>query len=162
MITNYLSPVSFTVTVDRLPNVEFFTQRFTIPSVQNTPVPSPSPIHALYRAPDRLEYSELDLSFIVDEHMNNYNEILQWMEGMGSPDSTDQYRALKENKFGITSDITVIIQNSNRNPNLKFTFYDCFPTSLGAIQLDVTAQDVIYPECSVGFRYNSFKFEKFS
>lgn len=162
MITNYLSPVSFVVSVERLPNVEFFTQKATIPGLSMTPTTQPTPLKTLYNIPDRLEYQELDLSFIIDEGMNNYNEILTWMEGLGTPDSLDQYKNLKESKHSDRSDITIIIQNSSRNPNIRFTFKECFPINLGSVNLDVTSQDVFYPECNVTFRHNGFKFEKFS
>ena len=162
MITNYLSPISFVISIERLPNVEFFTQKATIPGLTMNPTQQPSPIKNLYVTADRLDYQELDLSFIIDESMNNYLEILSWMEGMGNPESTDQFAALKDSKYGITSDITILVQNSNRNPNIKFTFKECFPTSLSPINLDVTQQDVFYPECNVTFRHNGFKFEKFS
>lgn len=162
MITNYLSPISFTVTVERLPNVEFFTQKATIPGLTMTPTVQASPLKSLYNTPDRLEYGEFELSFIVDESMDNYFEILSWMEGMGPPESSTQFANLQKSKYGLTSDITLLVQNSNRRPNIKFTFKDCFPISLAAISLDVTQQDVFYPECNITFRHNGFKFEKFS
>lgn len=162
MITNYLSPVSFVISVERLPNVEFFTQKATIPGLSMTPTQQPSPLKTLYNTPDRLEYDAFDLSFIVDESMGNYKEVLNWMEGMGNPASTDQFKALKESQQGIYSDITLLIQNSNRNPNLRFTFKECFPIALSPISLDVTQQDIFYPECSVTFRHNGFTLENFS
>ena len=160
MITNYLSPVSFLVVIQRLPNTEFYTQRVAIPGVSMTAPVQVSPIHNIYKTGDRLEYGELELSFIVDENMNNYKEILTWMEGMGSPNSTDQRLNLQKSAYGEVSDITIIIQNSSRNVNLKFTFTDCMPINLGGVQLDVTGSDVIYPECSVTFRYTNMSFEK--
>ena len=162
MITNYLSPISFVVSVERLPNVEFFTQKATIPSLSMTPTSQPTPLKTLYNTPDRLEYAELDLSFIIDESMDNYFEILSWMEGMGNPESTNQFKALKESKYGVSSDITLLIQNSNRNPNIKFTFKASFPINLSSVILDVTQQDVFYPEATATFRHNGFIFEKFS
>lgn len=162
MITNYLSPVSFKIAIDRLPNVEFFTQRVNIPSVSAAGVPTSSPLHTLYNTPDRVEFAELDLSFIVDENMHNYNEIFSWMQGLGSPETSDQRKDLEENKYGTRSDIAVLIENSNRNANLKFTFTDCFPVALSGVSLDVTGTDIIYPECSVTFRYNIMTFEKIS
>lgn len=162
MITNYLSPISFVVSIERLPNVEFFTQKATIPGLTMTPSVQPTPLKTLYNTPDRLEYAELDLSFIIDESMNNYLEVLRWMEGMGSPESTNQFANLKDSKYGTVSDITILVQNSNRNPNIKFTFKECFPINLSPVNLDVTSQDVFYPECTVTFRHNGFIFEKFS
>jgi hypothetical protein len=162
MITNYLSPVSFLVVVERLPNTEFFTQRVTVPSISMTAPIQVNPIHNIYRTPDRAEYADLDLSFIVDEDMNNYTEILRWMEGMGSPESTDQRKNLISSKYGLTSDISIVIQSSSRNPNKKFTYTECFPTNLGSINLDVTSTDIIYPECTVTFRYTNMRLENIS
>lgn len=162
MITNYLSPVSFLVTVERLPNVEFFTQRATIPSLSMAVVPQPNPLANIYSTPDRIEYSDLDLSFIVDEGMKNYREILAWMEGMGTPQTSDQYRSLKASKSGVTSDITLIIQNSSRNPSIKVTYTNCFPTSLSPVSLSVTETDIVYPECTATFRYDNMIIEDYS
>jgi len=160
MITNYLSPVGFTAHVSRLPNVEFFAQRAIIPGVNIQQVEHPSPIHRLYEYGDRLNYNELDLSFIVDEDMNNFLEMLTWMEGIGSPSSTDQFKNLEESKDGIRSDISLVINTSSKNANFRVTFYDCFPTSLSPISLDVTSSDITYPECSATFTYNYYKIEK--
>lgn len=162
MITNYLSPVSFLVVIERLPNTEFFTQRVTIPSLSMASPTQSSPMLNIYRVPDRIEYGELDLSFIVDESMNNYNEILSWMEGLGAPESSNQRLNLQKSKYGSQSDISIVIQNSNRNPNLKFTFTEAFPVNLSGVELDVTGSDIIYPTCNVTFRYTNMKFEKIS
>ena len=162
MITNYLSPVSFKVIIDRLPNIEFFTQKFTSPSISMSPVEQLSPLHRMYQTGDRLEYSEFELSFVVDENMNNYREILNWMEGLGSPENSDQFKNLQASKYGTVSDITVIVESSTRNNNLKFTFSDCFPISISGINLDVTNSDVFYPEASVSVRYTNMKVENYS
>ena len=162
MITNYLSPVSFKIIIDRLPNVEFSTQRVNLPQLSMVAPQQVSPIHNIYQTPDRIDYSDLDLSFIVNEDMSNYQEILRWMEGMGTPQSTDQRAALDRTKEGARSDISIVIENSARNSNLKFTFTECFPTSLSGVVLDVTNTDVVYPEVSAVFRYNNMVFEKIS
>lgn len=162
MITNYLSPVSFKIVVDRLPNVEFFTQKVNIPGLSMAAPQQLSPIHNIYKTPDRIEYAELDLSFIVDENGLNYEEILRWMEGMGTPQTTKQRADLQASKYGEVSDISIVIENSARNGNLKFTFTECFPTSLSGLALDVTGTDVFYPECNVSFRYTNMTFEKIS
>ena len=68
--TNYFSPISFIVTVNRLPNTEFFTQRFLLPGIFMQPVAKSTPIANLYEIPDRLTYGEFDLGFIIDEDMS--------------------------------------------------------------------------------------------
>lgn len=160
MITNYLSPVSFKIAIKRLPNIEFFTQRVQIPSLSMTSPVLPSPLLNIYQTPDRIEYSELDVSFIVNEDMSNYEEILKWLEGMGAPQSSNQRLNLENSIYGLKSDISIIIENSSRNPNIEFTFTECFPTTLSGISLDVTATDISYPECTVTFRYTNMSFKK--
>ena len=69
---------------------------------------------------------------------------------------------LKEGDYGVVSDISILIENSARRPNLKFTFTECFPIALSGVNLDVTGSDVIYPEVSVTMRYTNMRFEKIS
>jgi hypothetical protein len=142
-----------------MPNVEFFTQRVQIPGLSTGAPQQLSPLHNIYKTPDRIEYAELDLSFIVDENMSNYKEILDWLEGMGTPESSDQRLNLENSKYGSVSDISIIIENSSRNSHIKFTFTECFPIALGAVQLDVTGSDIVYPECNVVMRYTNMRFE---
>lgn len=158
IINNYLSPASFTVSIDRLPNVEFFTQSVQIPGVSGSAVEVATPLRNFYTQNDKLQYDDITLSFIIDEEMNNYNEVLRWMEGVGFPESTDQRKSyVKAN--GLVSDMSIVITNSHKNPNIKFTFKDCFPVALGSIDLNVNTQDISYATCDVTLRYESFSFE---
>jgi|TARA_B100001093_G_C26742503_1_gene977323 hypothetical protein len=161
IINNYLSPASFTISIDRMPNVEFFTQSISLPGVSGSPVEFATPLRTMYQPQDQLNYDDITLSFIVDEQMNNYKEILNWMEGLGSPETSKQYADYKKNnaQIGITSDLSVIITNSHKNPNIKFTFKEAFPVSLGGIELNVNTQDIAYATCDVTLRYESFIFE---
>lgn len=156
MITNYLSPLEFIVSVKRMPNVQFFTQRASIPSLSINPIERPTPFKPLYETGDRLTYGELNLSFIIDEKMGNYIEVFNWMHGIAFPEKFDQYKNLEDSEFGIRSDITLLIMNSHKNPNLEIIYKDCYPIGLGEVSLDTTATDVVYPEASVTFVYNSY------
>ena len=160
MITNYLAPTSFIVTVARMPNVEFFVQRASIPALTMNPVGVASPIASLYSTPDRISYSDFDLGFIVDERMENYLEILRWMEGLGSPESTDQFKAIETTKDGTVSDISIVVHNSHKNPNIKITLKNCFPISMSSVNLNVATTDVQYPEVTATFRYDTFEIEQ--
>lgn len=162
MITNYLSPTSFTVVIDRMPNVEFFAQRCMIPALTMNPVQSTSPIQNYYLTPDRVTYSDFDLGFIVDENMRNYLEIHDWMVGIGAPENTDQYKTINKSEDGTTSDISIVINNSNKNPNKKITFTNCFPISMSSVSLSVTNPDIVYPEVTATFRYDLFKVEDYN
>lgn len=160
MITNYLQPTSFHVSISRLPNVEFFLQRAMIPAVSANPIQQPAPIQNYYETFDRLTYAEFDLGFIVDENMENYIEVLDWMEKLGAPESTDQFKVIEASDDGLKSDITFVINNSHKNSNMRIVFKDCFPIALSSIALSVVAGDIQYPEVNATFRYDTFTIEK--
>ena len=159
IINNYLSPASFTISVDRMPNVEFFTQGISIPGVSGSPIAMATPLRTMYQPQDQLNYDDLTIQFIVDEQMNNYKEVLRWMEGLGAPEKTKQYADYNKGNATLASDISVVITNSHKNPNIKFTFKEAFPVALGGIELNVNTQDIAYATCDVTMRYESFIFE---
>jgi hypothetical protein len=160
MITNYFSPLEFVVTVKRLPHIEFFTQRTQIPSVSAAPVEKPTPFNMMYETPDKLRYENFNFSFIIDEKMNNYLEIYNWIKGITFPQNYDQFKEINESKEGRFSDISVLVLNSNKNPSINVTYRNCFPISLSEITLDTTSSDLVYPEATVTFQYDYYEIEQ--
>ena len=150
---NYLTPVEFQVSISRLPNVQFFTQQTSIPGLSTSPVMVPTRFNKTYRAADEVEFSNLDLTFIVDEQMNNYREIFDWIIAASFPESHVQHQTISENLY---SDISVLILNSKKNANINITYKNCFPISLSEIQLSTVESDVVYPQVTASFQYDSF------
>ena len=160
MITNFFTPLEFLVTINRLPNIEFFTQRTVIPGISANPIRHPTMFNAIYETPDELTYNNFEFSFIIDENMNNFLEVFNWMVSMTGPKNFDQFKQLKESKEGIISDISIVVLNSNKNSSIRINFKDCFPISLSEITLDTTQSDVQYPTATVTFQYDYYEIEK--
>lgn len=156
MITNYLSPLEFRATIKRLPNVQFFLQRATIPSITATPVSTPSPLNKMFHTGDSLQYANFDLTFIADEKLENYLEIFNWIKGTTFPERTKQFSDQKKSSDGLYSDISIQILTSHKNVNLEVNFKNCFPIYISDILLDTTAPDVVYPEVTATFQYDYF------
>jgi hypothetical protein len=160
MITNFFTPLEFLVTINRLPNVEFYTQRAVIPGISANPVSYPTRFNKMYETPDELTYNNFEFSFIIDENMNNFLEVFNWMVGLTAPTNGGQFKKLKESKDGLISDISIIVLNSNKNSSIKVIFKNCFPISLSEIILDTTQRDVEYPQATVSFQYDYYEIEK--
>jgi len=160
MITNFLSPLEFRVTIKRLPNVEFFVQRANIPSISVQPVELPNPFNKTYVTPDKLQYSNLDLTFIIDEEMNNYLEVYNWISDIAFPRDFNEFKRINESTDGLESDITIQILNSHKNLNLEAKFINCFPISISDVVLDTTQSDLTYTEATATFQYESFNINK--
>lgn len=162
MITNYLSPLEFQVTVKRLPDVEFFTQALEIPSLSTAGIMVDNPFNYTHITPNKVTYANLNLSFIVDESMKNYRSVFDWITGVSFPQDFNQFKTLENSEEGLTSDVTIIMMNSNKNPNLVVHFKDCFPISLSPIRLDTTSPQLIYPTATASFTYTYFTIEQFN
>jgi hypothetical protein len=156
MITNFFSPLEFVVSVKRLPNVQFFTQIVSIPSFSMQIIEQPNPFKPIPVPGDRAVYGDLPISFIVDESMNNYIEVFNWMKGLSFPNDFNQYRNLDSGEYGLLTDISIVVMNSSKNPNIEFQFKDCFPVSLSDVTLDTTQSDLIYPQATVTFTFKDF------
>ena len=90
---NQLNIVSFEVNFARLPNVQYFCQRVNIPAVILGEAFQPMPFMNLPVEGDTLTFESLSLSFIVDEDLQNYIEMYNWMTALGFPRDFSQFRA---------------------------------------------------------------------
>jgi hypothetical protein len=155
-ITNYLSPLEFVISVKRLPHVQFFTQRTAIPGISAQPVVQPTRFNPVFHTPDTMSFDNLNFSFIIDENMGNYIEVFQWLRNISFPESHAQFREVANSTDGLYSDISVLVLNSKKNPNIEIYYKNCFPISLSEVTLDTTSNDVTYPEATVVFQYDSY------
>lgn len=156
-----LSPLGFKFQIKKLPDVNFFLQKVSMPQISVDPVSQPSPFVKIPHPGDHMEYNTLDIVFKVDEDLNNYRQLHDWIRGTGFPETIAEYRALaSRNEFvgaGILSDATLIITTNLKNPNLEITFEDAFPFQLGSLDFDSTNRSVDFITCSARFAYKLFQ-----
>lgn len=158
MKQNFLNPVEFRLKIERLPNLEFFIQSVNIPDISAGITERATPFKKLYTPGDKAEYGELIVSCLVDENMETYKEVWNWLVSLTYPEGFDQYKRLLESPEGIFSDATLIIMNNNKNSNIEIKFIDLFPTSVGPIQLDTASGDVTPPQVDFSFKYSHYVF----
>lgn len=162
--TNFLQPTAFKMVVNRklFPNLEFFCQSFQHPDVS---VPAAElayrRIASVPFAGDKFAYGELSCSVILDEEMNSYREILNWMERTIEVNQVTPVNANKAPNYDESpptySDITLTILSSKNNVTREIRYIDCMPTGLGTINFEAIAsgdQTITYP---VTFRYSYFE-----
>ena len=163
---NFLSPVGFQLKVDRLPLTTFFAQGANLPGMSLPAVAIRTPLATLQSPGDTLAFDPLTIRFRVSEDLANYMEIANWMRGLGHPQALTQYKTLAETTVGATrsgsipnvvSDATLIILTSNNNASKSVQIYHMFPTSLSALQFDVSQADITYLEAEAQFMYRDFE-----
>ena len=164
---NQLNVVGFQVNFSRLPNTEYFCQRVNIPAVILGETHESNPFMNTPLEGDTLSYEALSISFILDEDIQNYMEIYNWLTAIGFPRDYTQFAALKRTENfpteteGLYSDIDIMLQTNKSNPNYIIKFQDVFPTALSSIQLDSTATTIepIVVDAAFNFR-GQFDIEK--
>ena len=99
---NLLNVVSFDVTFSRLPAVQYFCQRISLPTVVLGETNEPSPFMNNPLEGDTLTFEAMTLSSIVDEDLQNYISIYEWLTALGFPREYGQLAELKEQSTGST------------------------------------------------------------
>jgi hypothetical protein len=161
---NFLSPLNLKFSILRSPNLNFFVQKVNIPSIRLPQIEIPNQFVTIPDPVTHMDYGSLSVTFKVDEDFGNYLEMHSWIRSLGFPDNYGEHAALSKNKeytgFGLHSDLSLIILNAIKNPNIEITFRNAFPVYLSELQFDYTLSDVDYITATVEFDYILFDIKK--
>jgi hypothetical protein len=162
---NPLSPNGFNFSISKVPNVTFFCQQASIPGITLGDPSFSTPFSTQPLPGDTLSYEPLNVQFLIDEEMLNFNIVYNWIISLGFPESYSQYTTLLANDktqydelAKNLSDGTLQILDSNNNPIRSITFYDMFPTSLETLTFASTNDGVNYLIGSATFKFGHYKF----
>ncbi len=161
-----LSPNGFMFSVQKLPQINFFCQQVNLPGITLGAPEFGNPFNVAPIPGDTLTYDSLDVQFLVDENMQNYRAIYNWVVALGFPETYDQYlNFVNSTDLNQTSelatnysDASLVILGSNNKPVQTIQFHDAFPVSISSLTFQSTNQDVQYLVGSATFRYGYYKF----
>ena len=162
---NFLSGVGFKFNLAKFPKVDFFSNSARIPELTLELTRQPSYLKTIDVPGERLSYGDLTLRFLVDENMENYISVYNWLTGLGFPETTKEFADIIKDKDGQRDpkeafcDGTLRILNSNYREVAKVKFNDLFPTSLTSLDFDATNTDVQYFTAEATFKYTVYKIE---
>ena len=163
---NFLSPVGFKFVIGRTPNVDYFCQSASIPPVEIGSKENQTPVKDYEIPGDKMTFGDLNLSFLVNEDLDNYYEIYKWLKGLTTPKHQEEfYQYLNTvNEKGRPkdfdkqmSDARLLILNSNYNAISIVNFFNIFPTSLSTLEFDASATDINYFTAQVNFKYTLYE-----
>lgn len=162
---NFLSPVGFKFNLSKEPKVDFFSNSATIPGINLGVAIQPTYLKDIPIPGDKLTYNDFSLRFMIDENMENYLLIHNWLRGFGYPESLEEYQELlnnddyfpgKQTAISGQSDGSLLIYNSNYQPIVTVTFQGMFPTSLTSVEFNAKETGVNYIEAEVVFKYTIY------
>jgi len=182
---DYASPTQFKFSIVQLPKVEFFTTTAQVPAIALSDVVIPTPFKSIPIQGDQLTFDNLTVNFIVDEFLENYLSLHEWMIGIGFPKNRKQFSDFKTNTSNtpatvrttastssdigdvqqaspnnaLFSDATLTILSNKNNPIVNVLFRDLYPVAMSALEYDQAATDVEYLTASVDFAYQIYEIE---
>ena len=178
---DYASPIQFRFKMTKLPKVEFFVQTANIPGISLGTATAVTPLYDYPIPGDKINYQTLDISFLVDENLNNYKELHDWISGLGFPKNHQQFADLQAtgaDRFpgssassvalgnkrtatplaegGTYTDATLTVLSSKNIAKTEIRFQNVYPISLGALSYDIKASDVDYITVQASFNYLNY------
>ena len=182
---DYASPTQFRFGIHQLPKVEFFSTAATIPAIALSDVIVPTAFKTIPMMGDQLTYDNLSISFIVDEYLENYLSIHEWMTAIGFPKNRTQFSQFKSNTSNtpstasspsrdigdvqkptsanaLFSDATLTVLSNKNNPIVNVFFRDLYPIAMTGLSYNQAATDVEYLTAEITFAYQLYEIETIS
>jgi hypothetical protein len=136
---NFLSSGKFLINLHRLPGVDFYCQSISTPDVSINSNGVKYIAGQTFETDTQISYGNLTINFIVDENLNNYNQVLNWMKGISPDFSLDESKDLldetKQNGAGFDyTDIELIFPKSKKS----YIYKNCVPQSLSGLEFNVS------------------------
>lgn len=152
---NYLATNFFELVIDRIPLVTYSCQAVNLPSLSIIPQDLPAPEFGVpFTIPvGRYTYENLSISFIVDEKMQNWLQVYNWMQQMSTPEDHTTNTTNYEDKF---SDGTLNILNGSYNGIRTVMFKKMFPIGISGIQFSTVTVDTEPVIATATFGFTSY------
>ena len=177
---DYASPTQFRFGIHQLPKVEFFVTAVNIPGISLGTALINTPYKDIPLPGEKLEYGNLSIEFLVDEYLENYISLHNWMTGLGFPQDREEFKTYRDvtsntpatpagavqfdiGKVGAAtpdramfSDAFIMIMSNKNNPILEINFEDVFPVSIGDLNYSQASTDVEYLTVTAEFAYKIY------
>lgn len=158
--SSFLQGNKFTFSFATLPFLKYFCQTINIPGVSTSPVTVDNPFSNTYRHGDKLIYDQINVTIIIDEDLRVWEETYNWLMALTFPKEFRQYYRNTNGRQTAYHDGILTINTNSNNPNIRFKFLNCHPSSLSGINFSVqeTAQNIITAD--ITFRHDGFEIER--
>ena len=176
---DYVSPTQFKFNIHQLPKVEFFCTAANVPAITLGEAVFPTPYKEIPVMGDTLTYDNLSISFIVDENLENYIEMHDWLTAIGFPKNRNQFSTFRSSTAstpiatqgtsddigdvqpatsarGMFGDAILTVLTNKNNPVVEVRFQDIYPVALGALDFTQTSTDVEYISVTADFSYKIY------
>ena len=161
-----LHPNHYQLAFGRVSNTIFYCTQAILPGINLPSIEQPTPWVQLPVPSNKAIFEPLVVTFLVDEAMESWNDIYTWMTGL-SGEGFSNYQSLANTAmtrggtplYGVRppySDATLTVYTAKNNPQIRFQYFDCFPTSLSSLLFDNSKSADEQLIATATFRYSYY------
>ena len=146
--SNLLSLTGFKLFIhtEEFKHTQYFAVSASFPSVSLPEVTTGFRNNQGFVPGDKLAYDPLTIRVAIDEKLESYREIFNWLHSNTTNDNL------------IIHDITLHFLTNHNNISRSVRFTNAFPTNIGGVEFNVQQNDSEYAYVDVTFRYDYFEF----
>lgn len=142
---------SYMLEIPMFKELNYFIQSAEVPGLTMAGVDTPFKNFQGNVPSNRIDFDQLNLTFLVDEEWSNWYSLVEWMKRIRRND-----RPILEDM----SDLTLHLTNSNKNLNKQIIFRGAYPVLIGTLPLETAVVDTTPLVCSLAFRYQEYEMKK--
>lgn len=159
----------FKFVIEPLPDLSFFAQSITLPSIMSSSPGRSNPFTKIKEVGDHLEYGNFTVNYLIDAKFKTYTSLLWWLQGYGFPHSYDEVKEFRETRteriafpralvreIEKTNATLYVLEPDTEKILVEIQFVDVFPTQLG--EMEFSSMDTEPPQlkCTATFACTLF------
>ena len=154
--TNYLYQTFYKFQMRRLPKVNYFMQKVSLPDfASGGPIEQPTRFVSVKHPSRNVSFDNLSIEFLVDENLENWRELYDWMRTIYL---VDDYRKFESETSTHFTEGSILLLNSAMNVNKEIRFHNLLPISLSGIDFDSTDTDLSPRIATATFAFDFYEF----
>jgi len=155
--------------LDALPDLTFFVQSVTMPTVSAAVVQRANPFTVIPEVADHLTFGAFNVSYLVDNSFKTYFSLFYWLKGYGFPTSYQDILDFEASRvkqvmnprprpreIQKTNATLTVLQPDNDTAVAEVFFYDVFPTALGELAFESVDSEPTLLKTNATFYYTDF------
>jgi hypothetical protein len=155
------SPRGFRFTCEFLPNISDWVQRVDIPSLAVGTTKEPTPFSFINVGGDYLNYSDLKITFKLDEDLTNYYEVVKWLKAKAPGTSHETYQTWVAEYGNIKTDATLLFLSAKFGKVIgKWDFHDIMPNEISGFTMHSDEEGLEYVTVEASFDFTKAEFTK--
>ena len=138
---SYLSPTSFRVVIPRVPMLTAYIQSVSIPTISMTSMEIPAyKGFPRQQAPASIDISDqLIVNFTVDENMENWQEMYDWMHSIVP---TDENNGSVNQNIDKYSEVAVLVYSNAKRLVKRLTFHRSYPVTMSSFEFNSSVTSI--------------------